>query len=61
MIDFICISGTYENRVTEYVNHLHEHFKDPCQVQNAAYVLPCRPGYSIEMFPESIAKYTYKK
>ncbi|MFP3560164.1 enolase C-terminal domain-like protein, partial [Paraburkholderia sp. SIMBA_049] len=26
MIDYVCISGTKEGRVTEYVDHLHEHF-----------------------------------
>jgi L-fuconate dehydratase len=28
-------------------------------VRNAAYMPPKRPGYSIEMKPESLAQYTY--
>ena len=34
MIDFIAISGTWENRITEFVDHLHEHFEDPCVIKN---------------------------
>ena len=40
MIDFVCVSGTRDGRVIEYVDHLHEHFVDPCVVRNAAY-MPC--------------------
>src|SRR5699024_6606955 len=61
MIDYVCISGTKEERVAEYVDHLHEHFVDPCVVKNSAYVAPTTPGYSIEMKPESIREYEFKK
>jgi L-fuconate dehydratase len=60
MIDYLCIAGTKEGRVIEYVDHLHEHFVDPCVVRNAAYLPPQRPGYSIEMKPASLAQYTYR-
>jgi L-fuconate dehydratase len=59
IFDYVAVSGTLENRVTEYVDHLHEHFVDPCIVENGAYVLPTRPGYSAEMFEESVATYTF--
>jgi len=59
MIDYLCIAGTKQGRVIEYVDHLHEHFVDPCVVRNAAYLPPTRPGYSIEMKPESLAQYTW--
>jgi L-fuconate dehydratase len=49
MIDYVCISGTKEGRVIEYVDHLHEHFVDPCVVRDAAYMPPERAGYSVEM------------
>ena len=32
MIDYVCIAGTREGRVIEYVDHLHEHFVDPCVI-----------------------------
>ena len=44
MIDFLIISGSTEGRVAEYVDHLHEHFVDPCVVEDAAYVVPRRPA-----------------
>ncbi|MDR6634349.1 L-fuconate dehydratase [Phyllobacterium sp. 1468] len=60
MIDYVAVSGTKEGRVIEYVDHLHEHFVDPCDIQNAAYMPPSLPGFSIEMKPESIKQYLYK-
>ncbi|MFT0892704.1 L-fuconate dehydratase [Pseudochelatococcus sp. G4_1912] len=54
MIDYIAVSGTKEGRVIEYVDHLHEHFLDPCVIKNAAYMPPSLPGFSIEMKPASI-------
>lgn len=55
MIDYLVVSGSKEGRVIEYVDHLHEHFVDPCVIRNAAYMPPQRPGFSIEMKPASIA------
>ena len=60
MIDYLCIAGTHEGRVIEYVDHLHEHFVDPCVINGAAYMPPSRPGYSIEMHPSSIAQYRFR-
>ncbi|HEY8577785.1 MAG TPA: L-fuconate dehydratase [Devosia sp.] len=55
MIDYLVVSGTKEGRVIEYVDHLHEHFLEPCDIQNAAYMPPRGPGFSIQMKPASIA------
>lgn len=60
MIDYLCIAGTREGRVIEFVDHLHEHFLDPCNIQNAAYMPPSLPGFSIEMKADSVAQYTFK-
>jgi L-fuconate dehydratase len=59
MIDYICVSGTKDGRVIEYVDHLHEHFVDPCVVRNAAYMPPERPGFSIEMKDASIREHVF--
>ncbi len=59
IFDYIAVSGTLEDRVCEYVDHLHEHFADPCIVRNARYVTPSRPGYSITMKPESLDAYEF--
>lgn len=60
MIDYLVVSGTKEGRVIEYVDHLHEHFIEPCDIRNAAYMPPVRPGFSIEMKPESIRENTFR-
>ena len=60
MIDYLCFSATNEGRVTEYVDHLHEHFIEPCDIQNAAYMPPKLPGFSIEMKPESLQEYLFR-
>jgi L-fuconate dehydratase len=60
MIDWLCIAGTREGRVIEYVDHLHEHFVDPCVMRGAAYMPPARPGYSIEMKPASLERYLFR-
>ncbi|MCU1556271.1 MAG: L-fuconate dehydratase [Microbacteriaceae bacterium] len=59
IFDYLAVSGTLENRVTEFVDHLHEHFVDPCIVRNGAYVLPSRPGYSAEIYRASLDEYSY--
>ncbi|MGZ2453417.1 L-fuconate dehydratase [Rhizobium ruizarguesonis] len=60
MIDYVAVSGTKDGRVIEYVDHLHEHFLDPCLIENAAYMPPTLPGFSIEMKPASISNYTFR-
>lgn len=59
IFDYIAVSGSLEDRVCEYVDHLHEHFVDPCVAKDARYVTPQRPGYSIDIKPESIADYEF--
>ena len=60
MIDYLAISGTKTGRVIEYVDHLHEHFVDPCVIRNAAYMPPTAPGFSVEMKPASIAAHRFQ-
>lgn len=59
MIDYVCISGTMEGRVIEYVDHLHEHFIDPVVIKKGRYMPPTLPGYSIEMKAETLEKYDF--
>lgn len=59
MIDFIVISGALENRIIEYVDHLHEHFEDPVVIENGHYMPPVKPGYSITMKPASLEAYSF--
>ncbi|MBV9791261.1 MAG: L-fuconate dehydratase [Chloroflexi bacterium] len=59
MFDYICVSASLEDRVLEYVDHLHEHFVDPVQIKHGRYMPPTQPGYSITMHPASIQTYTF--
>jgi L-fuconate dehydratase len=59
VIDYVCVSGSLDGRVIEYVDHLHEHFVDPVVIRDAHYVVPSRPGYSAQMLPESLERYRY--
>ncbi len=57
--DYLCVSGSMENRVIEYVDHLHEHFLDPVRIRRGRYLLPERPGYSIEVRQDSLERYSH--
>ncbi len=59
IFDYVAVSGSLDGRVCEYVDHLHEHFVDPCVVADARYEAPRRPGYGIEMRPQSRADYAF--
>ncbi|CAN5472810.1 enolase C-terminal domain-like protein [soil metagenome] len=57
--DFLGVSGSMEDRVIEFVDHLHEHFLDPVVIRNGHYLLPTKPGYSIQIKPESLARFAF--
>ncbi|MFB6846576.1 L-fuconate dehydratase [Streptomyces sp. NPDC056373] len=59
MFDYVAVSGTTEDRVIEYVDHLHEHFVDPVRVVDGHYLAPALPGLSAQMHPESLKEYSY--
>jgi len=59
LIDYICVSGSLEGRTIEFADHLHEHFLDPVRVRAGRYLPPSRPGFSIEMRPESLDEFEF--
>jgi len=59
IFDYIAVSGSLEDRVVEYVDHLHEHFVAPAIVRRGRYVAPTAPGYSITMHAASVREYTF--
>jgi len=62
LIDYICISGSMDRNVLEFVDHLHEHFLYPCTInKQGRYNVPGNnaEGYSIEMYEKSIAEYEW--
>jgi L-fuconate dehydratase len=59
IFDYLCVGGSTDDRVVEYVDHLHEHFVDPAVVRDGHYVVPTAPGTSITMHPSSIRAFSY--
>jgi len=59
MFDYAAVSGDLEDRVIEYVDHLHEHFVDPVVIRDGRYVAPSAPGFSATMRPETLIAYAY--
>ncbi len=59
IFDYVAVSAALENRVLEYVDHLHEHFLDPVVIRNGRYLPPTAPGYSITMKSESLSAYEF--
>lgn len=57
--DYICASASLENRVVEFVDHLHEHFVTPTRIRQGRYLLPPEPGYSIEVKQASLEEYAF--
>jgi L-fuconate dehydratase len=59
IFDYIAVSASLEDRVVEYVDHLHEHFEAPAIIRDGRYVAPTAPGYSITMRPESLQRFAF--
>jgi L-fuconate dehydratase len=59
IFDYVAVSGSLENRCIEYVDHLHEHFVDPCVVKDGRYVVPTSPGTNITMKASSIEAHLF--
>ncbi len=59
MFDYIAVGASLENRVCEFVDHLHEHFVDPVRVVDGRYLAPTVPGYGVEMLPETLERFGY--
>jgi L-fuconate dehydratase len=59
MFDYLGVSCTMNDRVIEYVDHLHEHFLHPVTIRRGHYMVPHEPGYSIEILPESLERFSF--
>jgi L-fuconate dehydratase len=57
--DYVAVGASREGRVVEYVDHLHEHFLDPCVVEDGRYRAPTQPGYSSQVRAESLHEFAY--
>ena len=59
IFDYLGVSCSLEDRVIEYVDHLHEHFRDPVRIRRGHYLVPRMAGYSCEILPSSLEEYAY--
>jgi L-fuconate dehydratase len=59
MFDFVSVSATADDRVLEYVDHLHEHFTDPVRVAGGRYLAPSAPGFSATLREQSLRDYEF--
>lgn len=57
--DYAAVSGTMEDRVIEYVDHLHDHFTEPVVISNGRYMAPKQPGNGAQMLPSSLERWTF--
>jgi L-fuconate dehydratase len=59
MFDFVAVGGSLQDRVCEFVDHLHEHFVDPVRVVDGHYRAPLTPGCSIEIRQDSLMEFAF--
>ncbi|GAA1139477.1 L-fuconate dehydratase [Kribbella jejuensis] len=59
MFDYVAVSGSMDDRVIEFVDHLHEHFLDPVTIRDGHYVAPVRPGFGAELDAETLTDFRY--
>nr|WP_279672195.1 L-fuconate dehydratase [Flexivirga meconopsidis] len=59
MFDFVALTGTTQDRVIEYVDHLHEEFVVPAVINDGHYVAPTTPGFSSQMRDDALHDYEY--
>ena len=59
MFDFVAVAGAHPDRVVEFVDHLHEHFVVPTEINNGRYMAPTEPGAGAEMFEQTLKDYSF--
>ena len=59
MFDAVAVTGHHPGRVVEFVDHLHEHFLVPTDIQNGNYMAPLSPGAGAEIHQSSIDEFKF--
>jgi L-fuconate dehydratase len=59
MADYVAVSGSTDDRVVEYVDHLHEHFTDPVRLEGGRYRAPLTPGFGARLHSESVERFRF--
>jgi hypothetical protein len=56
-VQHLSFSPALDNRVSAFVDHLHEHLPDPAASRNGHDQLPAAPAYRIQIKPESLTRF----
>ena len=59
MFDAVAVTGHHPGRIVEFVDHLHEHFVVPTDIQNGNYMAPLSPGAGAEIHQSSIDEFKF--
>jgi L-fuconate dehydratase len=59
MFDYVAVGGENQDRIVEFVDHLHEHFVVPTEIKSARYMPPVKAGAGAQMFDKSVSDFTY--
>ncbi|WP_324642985.1 L-fuconate dehydratase [Pseudarthrobacter sp. LT1] len=57
--DYAVVGRSQENRMVEFVDHLHEHFAEPVRITNGRYAAPELPGTGAEMLSASRTRWEF--
>jgi L-fuconate dehydratase len=57
--DHLRVSRTWDRRMTEWTDHLHEHLRHPAVVVDGRYRCPTDPGYATELEPSSVERHRF--
>jgi len=59
MFDLLAVGGSWQGRMIEYVDHLHEHFAAPARIRAGRYLAPTVAGAGARMRPESLRRFRF--
>lgn len=59
MFDYVAVSGRTDDRVIEYVDHLHEHFETPVIMRDGHYATPTAAGSGARMLDQTLTEYAF--
>lgn len=57
--DYAVVGRSQENRMIEFVDHLHEHFAEPVRIVDGRYAAPELPGTGAEMLSASRTRWEF--
>jgi len=59
MFDYIAVGASLDDRVCEYVDHLHEHFVHPVRVVGGRYQAPLAPATASRSSLRSLSEFAF--